>query len=138
MGDRTSIQPDGDRFIVSSDILFPSGGYKIGPKGKEQLRLIANVIKDMENQIPTDINWIIRVDGHTDNRAVIAGTRAYKNNMQLSFLRATAVADELEKNGVSRRRLLPSGFGDTAPVALGDDAASLQQNRRIELQLTNK
>lgn len=138
MGDRTSIQPDGDRFIVSSDILFPSGGYKIGPKGKEQLRLIANVIKDMENQIPTDINWIIRVDGHTDNKAVIAGTRAYKNNMQLSFLRATAVADELEKNGVSRRRLLPSGFGDTAPVALGDDAASLQQNRRIELQLTNK
>lgn len=138
LGDRTSLQPDGDRFIVSSDILFASGAYNLTPEGKNQLRLIANVIKDMENEIPTNINWLIRVDGHTDSKAVIAGTPGYKNNTQLSLLRATAVADELAKNGVSRRRLLPSGFGDTAPVALGNDAASLQKNRRIELQLTNR
>ncbi len=138
MGDRTTLQPDGDRFIVSSDILFSSGAYSLTPEGKNQLRLIANVIKDMEQKIPTDVNWIIRVDGHTDNKPVIAGTRGYRNNTQLSLLRATAVVEELAKNGVSRRRLLPTGFGDTAPVALGDDAASLQQNRRIELQLTNR
>ena len=138
LGDRTTLQPDGDRFIVSSDILFSSGAYNLTAEGKNQLRLIANVIKGMEQEIPTDVNWIIRVDGHTDSKAVIAGTPGYKNNMQLSLLRATAVVDELAKNGVSRRRLVPSGFGDTAPVALGNDAASLQKNRRIELQLTNR
>lgn len=138
LGDRTTVQPDGDRFIVSSDILFGSGSFKLSPEGKNQLRLIANVIKDMENKIPSDIDWIIRVDGHTDKKVVVPGTRGYKNNTQLSLLRATAVADELAKNGVSKRRLVPSGFGDLHPVELGNDATSLQKNRRIELQLTNR
>lgn len=138
LGNRTTVQPDGDRFIVSSDILFGSGSFKLSPEGKNQLRLIANVIKDMENKIPSDIDWIIRVDGHTDKKAVVPGTRGYKNNTQLSLLRATAVADELAKNGVSKRRLVPSGFGDLHPVELGNDATSLQKNRRIELQLTNR
>ena len=84
------------------------------------------------------MNWIIRVDGHTDNKPVIAGTRAYRDNTELSLRRATAVADELAKNGVSKRRLVPSGFGDMHPVELGTDAESLQKNRRIELQLTNR
>ena len=138
VGDRTSIQSDGDRFVVNSDILFPSGSYKLSNDGKKQLRLVANVIKDMENQIPSDVDWIIRIDGHTDKKQVISGTRAYRNNMQLSLLRATAVADELAKKGVSRRRLLPSGFGDMHPIELGSDKVSLQKNRRIELQLTNR
>ena len=138
LGDRTVIQQDGDRFIVSSDILFPSGSYKVSKDGKSQLKLLANVIKDFEEKIPTDIDWIIRVDGHTDNKAVVAGTPGYRNNMQLSLLRATAVIDELVKNGVSKRRLIPTGFGDMHPISLGNDKASLQQNRRIELQLTNK
>ncbi len=138
LGDRTTVQPDGDRFIVSSDILFSSGSYTLSPEGKNQLRLIANVIKDLEHKIPSDVNWIIRVDGHTDNKQVIAGTRGYKNNIELSLLRATAVANELARDGVSKRRLVPSGFGEMHPVELGSDAASLQQNRRIELQLTNR
>lgn len=138
LGDRTSIRQDGDRFIVSSDILFGSGSYALSQKGKSQLKLLANVIKDFENKIPSDIDWIIRVDGHTDNKAVLPGTAGYSNNMQLSLLRATAVVNELVKNGVSKRRLIPSGFGDMHPTELGRDAASLQKNRRIELQLTNK
>ena len=138
LGDRTTVQPDGDRFIVSSDILFSSGSYTLSPEGKNQLRLIANVIKDLEHKIPSDVNWIIRVDGHTDNKPVIAGTRGYKNNVELSLLRATAVANELARDGVSKRRLVPSGFGEMHPVELGSDAASLQQNRRIELQLTTR
>ena len=138
LGDRTSIQPDGDRFIVSSDILFPSGSFKVSDNGKTQLKLLANVIKDFENKIPTDIDWIIRVDGHTDKKDVIPGTAGYKNNTELSLLRATAVVNELVKNGVSKRRLVPSGFGALHPRALGSDKKSLQQNRRIELQLTNK
>jgi len=138
LGDRTTIQTDGDRFIVSSDILFNSGSYKLSPDGRRQLRLIANVIKDFENKIPSTVDWIIRVDGHTDKKAVIPGTRAYRNNTELSLLRATAVANELAANGVSKRRLVPSGFGDLHPVELGNDPAVLQKNRRIELQLTNK
>ncbi len=138
LGDGAYIQPDGDRFIVSSDILFGSGSYKLSPEGKNQLRLIANVIKDLENKIPTDVNWIIRVDGHTDRQKVVPGTKGYSNNMELSLLRANAVAEELAKAGVSKRRLVPSGFGDLHPVELGTDQASLQKNRRIELQLTNR
>ncbi len=138
LGDDNTIKTDGDRFIVSSDILFPSGSYKLSKQGKQQLGLIANVIKDMETKIPTDINWIIRVDGHTDKKQVISGTHGYKNNTELSLLRATAVTDELVRNGVSKRRLVPSGFGDMHPVELGNDANSLRQNRRIELQLTNR
>jgi len=138
LGDRTTVKQDGDRFIVSSDILFPSGSYKVSADGKSQLKILANVIKDFENKIPSNIDWIIRVDGHTDNKPVVSGTRGYKNNMQLSLLRATAVTNELVKNGVSKRRLVPSGFGELHPVILGSDAESLQKNRRIELQLTNK
>ncbi len=138
LGDRTTVQPDGDRFIVSSDILFPSGSYTLSPEGKNQLRLIANVIKDFENKIPSDVNWIIRVDGHTDKKPVVPGTRGYRNNMELSLRRATAVADALSAAGVSRRRLLPSGFGDLYPVELGNSPDALQKNRRIELQLTNR
>ena len=138
LGNRTTLQADGDRFIISSDILFPSGSYKLSADGKSQLRLIANVIKDFENKIPSNIDWIVRVDGHTDKKAVIPGTRAYHNNMQLSLLRATAVANELSANGVSKRRLLPSGFGELFPVELGNSPADLQKNRRIELKLTNR
>lgn len=138
LGDRTTVKQDGDRFIVSSDILFDSGSYKINENGKKQLKLLANVIKDFENKIPSDIDWIIRVDGHTDNKAVLPGTVGYKNNMQLSLLRATAVVNELVRDGVSKRRLVPSGFGELHPTELGSDKASLQKNRRIELQLTNK
>ena len=138
LGDRTNLQQSGDRFIVNSDILFPSGSYKLSEAGKKQLKLIAGVIKDMESKIPVDINWIIRIDGHTDNKQVIPGTCDYKDNTELSLLRATAVANELARAGVSKRRLVPSGFGEMHPVALGKDTKSLQQNRRIELQLTNQ
>ena len=138
MGDSTAIKQDGDRFIVPSDILFASGSYKISADGKKQLRILANIIKDMEAKIPSDIDWIIRVDGHTDKKAVLQNTVGYKNNMQLSLLRATAVVNELVRDGVAKKRLVPSGFGEMYPISSGNDRASLQKNRRIELQLTNK
>ncbi len=138
LGERTIMRPDGDRFIVSSDILFPSGKYTLSADGKKQLAAIAGAIKDFETKIDPNVKWIIRVDGHTDSKPVVPGTHAYRNNLQLSMLRASAVVDELAKNGVSKRRLVPSGFGDLHPIELGKDAASLQKNRRIELQLTNR
>ena len=138
LGNNNSVRADGDRFIIQSDILFGSGSYKVSADGKSQLKILANVIKDMESKIPSDVDWIIRIDGHTDNKPVIPGTTAYWNNMQLSLLRAASVADELIKYGVSRPRLIPTGFGDMYPIETGKDAKSLQKNRRIELQLTNK
>ena len=138
LGDNNSIKTDGDRFIIQSDILFPSGSYKVSADGKSQLKILANIIKDLEKKIPDDIDWIIRIDGHTDSKPVIPGTTAYWNNMQLSLLRAASVADELIKNGVSKPRLIPTGFGEMYPIATGKDAKSLQKNRRIELKLTNK
>ena len=138
LGDIKSVTTDGDRFIVNSDILFSSGSYQLTPDGKKQLLAIANVIKEMENTIPTDVDWIIRVDGHTDSKAVIPGTHGYTNNTELSLLRATAVVNELTKDGVARRRLIPTGFGDMYPFVLGGTPQDLQQNRRIELQLTNR
>ena len=138
LGDDMGIKQDGDRFIVSSDILFPSGSYKISVDGKKQIKILANIIKDFEEKIPADLDWIIRVDGHTDAKPVIRGTVGYANNMELSLLRASAVVKELVRNGVSKRRLIPSGFGDLYPVASGKTREALQKNRRIELQLTNK
>ena len=138
LGNTESVEADGDRFIVQSDILFPTGSYKLSAAGKKQLRAIADVIKEMETKIPSDIDWIIRVDGHTDNKPVVAGNRAYSNNMQLSLLRATAVVNELVHDGVLKKRLVPSGFGDMYPFAPNTDATNMQKNRRIELKLTNK
>ena len=138
LGDTKSIETDGDRFIVQSDILFPTGSYKLSADGKKQLRIVSEVIKEMESQIPSDIEWIIRVDGHTDNKPVVYGNRAYSNNMELSLLRATAVVNELIKNGVQRKRLVPTGFGDMYPFAPNNDKINMQKNRRIELKLTNK
>lgn len=138
LGDNNSIKTDGDRFIIQSDILFSSGSFKVSADGKSQLKILANIIKDLEKKIPSDVDWIIRIDGHTDNKPVIPGTTAYWNNMQLSLLRAASVADELIKNGVSRPRLIPTGFGDMYPIDNGKDAKALQKNRRIELKLTNK
>jgi len=138
VGERTSVKQDGDRFIVSSDILFSSGEYKLSTEGKNQLRLLANVIRDFESKIPTNVDWIIRVDGHTDRKPVVRGTTGYRNNTELSFLRANAVSQELAKDGVSKRRLIPSGFGELHPISLGNSPDDLQKNRRIELRLTNK
>ena len=138
LGDTESVTADGDRFIVQSDILFPTGSYRLSDAGKKQLKLISDVIRDMEKKIPSDIEWIIRVDGHTDNKPVVPGNRAYSNNMELSLLRATAVVNELVKNGVERKRLVPTGFGDMYPFVPNTDKANMQKNRRIELKLTNK
>ncbi len=138
LGDTQSILADGDRFIVQSDILFPTGSYKLSAEGKKQLRLVSHAIKEMQEKIPGNIDWIIRVDGHTDNKPVVPGNRAYSNNMELSLLRATAVVNELVRDGVERKRLVPTGFGDMYPFAPNTTKANMQQNRRIELKLTNK
>lgn len=126
-----------DRFVISSDILFPSGGFHLSPEGKRQIGLVANIIKGLDGKIPSNVNWVIRVDGHTDRIPVNKNAKLYKNNLELSLLRAKEVVGELEKNGVMGRRLIPAGFGADYPLVEGKTAKDLQKNRRIELRLTN-
>ncbi len=135
--DSNKVDTSTDRFVVPSDILFAKGSYTLSPEGKKQLKLIAPAIASLESMIPANVPWIIRVDGHTDKTPVVPGTTRYVNNTQLSFLRAQAVVNELIKAGISPRRLVPTGFGETHPVNSGNDVSSLQKNRRIELRLTN-
>ncbi|MCL2749019.1 MAG: OmpA family protein [Alphaproteobacteria bacterium] len=135
--DSNMVDTSSDRFVVPSDILFAKGSFTLSPEGKRQLHLIASAIASLESMIPSDVNWIIRVDGHTDKTPVVPGTVRFRNNTELSLLRAIAVVKELEKAGIQPRRLVPSGFGETAPISTGSDPASLQKNRRIELRLTN-
>jgi chemotaxis protein MotB len=135
--DSNLVDTTSDRFVVPSDILFAKGAYSLSSEGKRQLHLIAPAIAGLETMIPGDVAWIIRVDGHTDRTSVVPGTTRYKNNTQLSLLRAQAVVSELIKAGIPARRLVPTGFGESYPVDNGTDAAALQKNRRIELRLTN-
>jgi chemotaxis protein MotB len=126
-----------DRFLISSDILFAVGSFALSPDGRQQIGLIARVISELEEKIPQGTQWIIRVDGHTDIQPVVLGNRGFRNNTELSLLRAQAVVNELVRAGVQQRRLIPSGFGELFPIAEDTDPASLQKNRRIELRLTN-
>jgi chemotaxis protein MotB len=133
----SGVDVSSDRFVISSDILFPVGGFTLSPEGKNQIRIIAGIIKNMETKIPADVKWVIRVDGHTDRLPVRKDAKLYKNNLDLSLLRAKEVSKELEKNGVGERRLVPAGFGEDYPIVEGRTAKDLQKNRRIELRLTN-
>ncbi|MDR1826543.1 MAG: OmpA family protein [Rickettsiales bacterium] len=126
-----------DRFVISSDILFPVGGFGLSAEGKRQIHKISGVIKNLESKIPTNVGWVIRVDGHTDRLPVRKDAVHYKTNLELSILRAKEVVREFEKNGVPGRRLVPAGFGDTSPIVEGRTAKDLEKNRRIELRLTN-
>ena len=137
LSDMGGVDVSTDRFVISSDILFPVGGFGLSEEGKRQVRIISNIIKNMEAKIPANVNWVIRVDGHTDRLPVRKEATSYKNNLELSLLRAKEVARELEKNGVSGRRLVPAGFGADHPIVEGRTAKDLQKNRRIELRLTN-
>jgi chemotaxis protein MotB len=136
LGDTGMIKMEDDRFTLPSDIMFPQGSAKISDKGKAQLKQIAAVIKEIYATIPKNVSWILRVDGHTDNVPVRPGSEL-KDNIQLSLMRARAVADELAKNGIDRKLLVPSGFGEMYPITLGTTPADLQKNRRIELRITN-
>jgi len=138
LADFGGVDVSSDRFVISSDILFPLGEFRLSSAGRNQLRIIAGIIKGLDEKIPPHINWVIRVDGHTDRIPVIPGTQGFGNNLELSLLRARAVVRELERHGVQGRRLVPAGFGETHPLVEGRTPQELQKNRRIELRLTNQ
>ena len=136
LGDRKDIKIVGDRFIFESELLFDSASADLQSAGMKKLKQIGLTLKETTNEIPTDIDWIIQVEGHTDKRPI--QTAQYPSNWELSTARANSVLKLLLDLGFAPNRLSAAGYGEFYPIAEGDDAGILQQNRRIELKLTSR
>jgi chemotaxis protein MotB len=137
LGNRPDIRVVGDRFVFQSEVLFPSGGADLNPEGTAEMAKLATALLDVAKEIPPEINWVLRVDGHTDNVA-LSGTGRYADNWQLSSARAISVVKYLISQGVPADRLVAAGFGEFQPIAPGDTPEARATNRRIELKLTEK
>ncbi|WP_421593806.1 peptidoglycan -binding protein [Shinella sp. M27] len=137
LSDRENIRIVGDRFVFQSEVLFPSGGNELNEAGQAEMKKLAAALLDLAKEIPAEINWVLRVDGHTDN-VPLSGTGRYRDNWELSSARATSVVKFLIANGVPANRLVAAGFGEFQPIAEGNDDAAKATNRRIELKLTEK
>ena len=136
LGQREDIQIKGDRFIFQSEILFESGSADIQAGGREALSLIAKTLIDLSDQIPTDLNWILQIDGHTD-RVPIA-TAKFPSNWELSHARALEVVKFFIQQGVPADKLSANGYGEYQPISLGSSRDDLKLNRRIELKITQR
>jgi chemotaxis protein MotB len=133
---RKDIKVVGDRFVFESEVLFPSGSDQLTPEGLAAMDQLASAIIELERQIPKEINWALQVDGHTDIRPIASPT--FPSNWELSTSRAISVVRYLVSRGVDPTRLVAAGYGEFRPLTTSIDEASLQQNRRIELKLTNR
>jgi chemotaxis protein MotB len=136
LGSRPGIRVVGDRFVFESSVLFDSAKADVSPAGHQSLDDLAAAILDLEREIPPDIPWILRIDGHTDKHPISGGP--FKSNWDLSAARAIAVVQYLITKGIPADRLAAAGFGEFQPIDPGEDEESLARNRRIELKLTER
>lgn len=138
LGGQEGIRIVGDRFVFSSEILYTAGSAELGERGKEEIRKVAEIIKEVASQIPDEIDWILRVDGHTD-KSPLGGFGHYRDNWELSQGRALSVVKYLIQDlGIPANRLAANGFGEFQPIIDGDGPEALALNRRIELKFTEK
>ena len=132
---RPGIQVVGDRFVFQSEVLFPAGSADLTREGQEQMRALAKTLKGIAAEIPRDLDWILRVDGHADRQPVRG---AFASNWELSSQRAINVVKLLVEEGVPANRLAATGFGEHRPLDGADGPASYARNRRIEVRLTDR
>ena len=138
LGEVEGIDVVGDRFVFSSEVLFDKGSADLGFKGQEQLDQISRVLKDISLIIPEDINWILRVDGHTDITPV-SETSNFGDNWELSQARSLSVVRYMIKSqDIDPKRLSAAGFGEHQPISFSDSNEALAKNRRIEFKLTER
>ncbi len=137
LSDRENIRIVGDRFVFQSEVLFPVGSEQINDAGQVEMKKLAGAIIELQKEIPPEINWVLRVDGHTDN-VPLSGAGRYADNWELSSARATSVVKFLIANGVPANRLVAAGFGEYQPLDAGDTPDARNKNRRIELKLTER
>jgi chemotaxis protein MotB len=131
---RADVRIVGDRFVFQSEVLFPPASAEISDEGKADLETLAQALLQLEKEIPPDINWVLRIDGHTDKRPI--STPQFPSNWELSAARAISVAKYLVSQGVSPNRLVPAGFGEYSPIDPGNTEEAYRRNRRIEFKLT--
>ena len=136
LGNRPDIRVVGDRFVLQSEVLFPGGSASLKPEAGPELDRIAGAIVDLAKQIPADLPWVLRVDGHTDARPI--GTPQFPSNWALSAARAIAVVQYLSGHGIAPQRLLAGAFGEFQPLDAGTSEDAYNRNRRIEMKLTER
>ena len=130
----SGITVSGDRFIFQSELFFESASDELSEDGKKQIKKVAEVIKKISAKIPQNVNWILRVDGHTDKRPI--STDKFASNWELSAARAIAVVKALINLGIAPKNLVAAGFGEYQP--LKDDDGDISENRRIEFKLDQR
>ena len=136
LANRPGIRVVGDRFVFQSEVLFPPGSADMSPAGREQMRTLARTLKGIAGEIPPDLPWVLRVDGHAD-RQPIANT-AFPTNWELSAARAITVVKLLIAEGVKPQNLAATGFSQFQPLDQGTTPDAFARNRRIELRLTDR
>lgn len=136
LGDSRDIRIVGDRFVFQSEVLFRSGSSDLEPGGRKQLARLAKHLLALSKKIPADIDWILRVDGHTDSVPIF--NEKFRSNWELSSGRAISVVKYLIQQGISPKNLVAAGFGEFQPIDNRSDEIALRRNRRIELKLTQR
>ncbi len=136
LGESPDVRVEGDRFVFSSELLFASGTADLGTEGRIQLVRFAATLRELSARIPEDLDWVLRVDGHTDR--VPIRTARYASNWELSTARAVEVVRFLLAQGIPPRRLVAAGFGEYHPLDPGNTPAAFARNRRIEFKLTSR
>jgi chemotaxis protein MotB len=135
---REGVRVVGDRFVFSSEVLFTAGSANLAPEGRAQIASVVKILDEVAGKIPPSINWILRVDGHTDD-VPLSGNGAFKDNWELSQARALSVVRFMQDSlGFPPERLAATGFGEYQPVAPGTSPEARAQNRRIEFKLTER
>jgi chemotaxis protein MotB len=136
LGNRRDIHIVGDRFVFQSEVLFGSGSAQMGDGGKLQLAQLAKTLIDIAKKIPKDVEWVLRVDGHTDRIPI--KTKAFPSNWELSTARAVSVVKFLISSGIPANNLAAAGFGEFQPLDARNDEIAFRRNRRIELKLDQR
>jgi chemotaxis protein MotB len=136
LANRPGITVVGDRFVFQSEVLFPVGSAELTQAGNAQMTALAVTIKDIAAEIPPDLKWVLRVDGHTDPQPVKGGQ--FASNWELSAARAITVVKLLIADGVPAEHLAATAFGEYQPFGTGDTPDSYAKDRRIELRLTDR
>ena len=136
LGDRADIRIVGDRFVVPTDVLFESGSADLSPAALVQMKKLAETLNQVAAEIPSNLDWIVRIDGHTDKRPI--HTAQFASNWELSTARAVAIVKYLVVQGIPANRLSANGFGQFQPLDPADTPQAYAKNRRIEIQLTNR
>lgn len=136
LGNRPDIRVVGDRFVFQSEVFFDTGQAVLLPEGTAELDKLADALKDLDKKIPTELAWVLRVDGHTDVRPI--NSPQFKSNWELSAARAISVVQYLVSLGVPPQRLVAAGFGEFQPLDTAATEDAYKRNRRIELKLTER